>query len=240
VKLFEILQDDIRIRKQPVSKKQQIHKTKRISNTYIKNKLKDSPDSILGAGIDAVVFHSSKPQNAGVVTKWVRDQKYDAKNNTYVQYLIKNQNNPYVPVVYSITQHNLQDGEYSFSIQMEKLHNTVKEYLIININDEHLFRVVVALFFTDESTDYLMRTYFHENPKIIIKLMCSVLDDHTVGYDVNPQLSAIIEKIHNVITQQRTLYGNSRVGVDLHLENVMIRLTSVGPQLVITDPYLEN
>ena len=233
MKLLEILQDDIKIKNQPISRKPYDRMAKYKGRGVVKNKLRNHPNAILGDGVDAIVFHSSRPQNAGTVTKWIETQPYDAKDSTYIQYLIKNQNNPYVPKVYSISQYTTPEGFYNFSIQMEKLYCTVDQYIEKNSNDYNLMRLIVVQFFTDSDTDYIMNSYF-KTPRIIQDLMKKVLQGHTLKYNVIPQLLSILNTIRNALSGPQR-----KATLDLHLGNVMIRLTSVGPQLVITDPYLE-
>lgn len=188
--------------------------------------------AILGQGIEAIVFQSGKPNQAGVARKWVRNQAHDVKNNSAIQYLIRSQqvNSTAIPRVYSIKQFSYPNGKYDFMVEMEKLSQTLKAYVHENISDPHIMYQLWTQVFDRRVVDK-----FNEGALTSIKSFNGLFTHAVSGeYDskLNPNFRKGLDLVRNLVIND--------VGVepDLHGGNFMIRHTSVGPQLVITDPLV--
>ena len=218
----------------------------RLVTNHYAIKSPQSSSNILGKGAEAIVFQSKRPQDAGVVTKWIRNQVNDAKNNEVVQFLVKSQqlNNTYMPRVYSITQHNLTNGMYEFVVKMEKLSFTLQDYAERpQVDGDVLLEMQILTQFINEQESEHMLIKNGRNPRgeardiykkqtpfeKVVNWVCNSLH----MYKANGDLNANFEKAYNFVM-------SFDADNDLHTENYMIRLTSTGPQLVIMDPFVDS
>lgn len=184
--------------------------------------------SVLGSGVEAIVFQSSRPQNQGTVTRWLRNQSKDANNNGPIQYVIRGQqlNNPFIPRVYNIKQIQRKNGVFEFAIQMEKLAMTLEQYF--TKTDHLLERQLLEQLYQAEYVDELMNDgYTPENLESAVLMALSGEDSQ--------HFTPMFKQAHDLAVK----YNTSRF-LDIHDENAMIRLTSVGPQIVLTDPIVGN
>jgi hypothetical protein len=180
---------------------------------------------ILGAGVEAIVFQSKRPQDVGSVTKWLRNQTTDSSSNPVIKYLTQSQqyNIHLAPKVYNITQYKRPNGLYEYSIQMEKLHMTLEQYLDKIDNDPLL-------------SEQLLNQVYQPNARPNFKLKLSVLDQILFGLkNITPESN---KRVIQYINFMKSVNTSDPKSLDIHGANVMVRLTSVGPQLVITDPVL--
>lgn len=184
--------------------------------------------SVLGNGVEAIVFQSSRPQNQGTVTRWLRNQSKDANNNGPIQYVIQGQqlNNPFIPRVYGIKQIQRKNGVFEFAIQMEKLAMTLEQYF--TKTDQLLERQLLEQLYQAEYVDELMNDrYMSENlQSVVLMALCGEGSQH---------FTPMFKQAYNLAVE----YNTSKY-LDIHYENAMIRLTSVGPQIVLTDPIVGN
>lgn len=189
----------------------------------------------IGVGSEAIIFHNSiNPVKAGVVNKWLRDQHYDTHHNAVIQYLIQGNalNNPHVPKVYDIRRVVKENKRghlrYDFHIKMEKLAFTME-----NANtyiDRLQFQAITGQVLIDCDSPELNKTKLMG---IIYDLVNIPSNQYQLNsdstYEVNPKLLQTIRLINSIGTQYNACN-------DMHANNAMIRLTSVGMQLVINDP----
>lgn len=185
-------------------------------------------DSVLGSGVEAIVFQSSRPQNQGTVTRWLRNQSKDANNNGPIQYVIQGQqlNNPFIPRVYSIKQIQRNNGVFEFAIQMEKLAMTLERYF--TKTDQLLERQLLEQLYHAEYVDELMNDRYTSG-----KLQSAIIE--ALSGEDSQHFTPMYKQAYDLAVK----YNTSKF-LDIHDENVMIRLTSVGPQIVLTDPIVGN
>jgi len=234
MKLFEILQVNYKSPIKPTSRKPNTGKFTDNNAVFsnIDNKLEKNPSSVLGIGADAIVFQSKRPQDAGVVTKWIRNQVNDAKNNKTIQMLVQmqQQNSTRFPKVYSIKQHNLDNGMFEFVVKMEKLYMDLNQYCEKIKDDELLQHQLINQIVDSEIGDHLIFTSNLE--KISFTKEMDTLFKNIRTYSKRGQLNPQFKKALDFVRQfSKTL--------DMHMGNTMIRLTSTGPQVVIVDPIMD-
>jgi hypothetical protein len=237
MKLFEILQVNYKSPIKPTSRKPNAGKFTDNNAVFsnIDNKLEKNPSSILGIGADAIVFQSKRAQNVGTVTKWVRNQRTDSNDNPYIKYLVKGHrlNSPYIPRVYNITQYERTNGIYEYAVQMEKLPFTFKQYMVEYWDDIDLVINVLNQIFTNKFSEYLLNEYPHSVNGVLAYIRKTLESGNVGRIELNPKIVPVLNLINDAA-------GDGDATRDMHTENIMIRLTSVGPQVVIIDPLLEN
>lgn len=170
----------------------------------------------LGAGVQGIAFNTNKPNTIRKV------YGLDDFNDPYYQFIKmieQHQDNPFFPRIYRhhvyknkpLTQSRISDYFMTGVVMMEKLQPLYGGRIGMD--------VVVALF---------------SNLGITIR----DVDDVQWIFDDR----ANIQKVINTTTNDtfadalRILISSGRKSYDLHAGNWMVRLTSVGPQLVILDP----
>lgn len=194
---------------------------------------KNNKSSVLGKGSEAIVFQSGKPNQVGVARKWLRNQSRDVEKNPAIRFLIKSQqaNNTALPRVYSIKQFKYFNDKYDFMIEMEKLSQTMGGYLDKNIRDPHMMYPLWSQIFRPEVVDRLDQQAITSLDEFKRRFERAVAgkDKHLLNSNFRGALELVQSLLYRI--------ENS---VDLHKGNFMIRLTSTGPQLVITDPVISN
>lgn len=236
-KLIEYNNLQVKVKSQPRQTPYQNKRADEIQNTAnddINNSevLPNKSTKVLGAGIDAIVFHNDqKPQQAGVITKWVRQQLTDYNSNPVIQYLVKGNSmgNPFIPVVYEIKQHQTNDEFYEYFIKMEKLHNTLHR---MNLDSNQ-----VLMLLTQIIPEYDGPKIRKEELETLIEESFYDLSGLTIGnklYKYNENYLKTLKLIRNIV------HSSNSNAPDMHSNNIMIRLTSVGMQLVIIDPIVEQ
>lgn len=191
-------------------------------------KLSSKNVQAVGAGVDAVVYHNkNNPSKAGTVNKWVQDQAKSPEDNGTIQYLVRGNslNNPFIPKVYDIRVVKNRNNKYDYHITMEKLHGTLAE---AGLDPQQLSALV----------NQVLENY--DGPEMTMPILSNVIkhgaEDISVrigGKEYN-YTSTFLDAIDLVL--DTILSTGSEL--DLHANNVMLRLTSVGMQLVITDPLI--
>lgn len=203
-------------------------------NTKIKNKKVDVPRAnifatydnnnkdIIGNGAFAYVKNGTTPFE-------VRKKSYQYTRLTndgyfvYITTIMKNklfESNPYFPRIYSInTVQDKNSKMQRYSVNMEKLQT------IRSASPESIFAIHDKIFGEDSaSTQSIYRIYNLLNTKL--RSMIYNINSYKI-YD--EQCMEALQLIYNL----RTEYDFDN---DLHINNMMIRKTSIGDQLVITDP----
>lgn len=237
-----------------------VHKVKTLPT------MKNISDRKRGSGIDAEVYNA-KDANS-VIKEYDFRHNGDTSNPVYlyIDAIMSHEGNPFLPKIYNAKLYKTEEGFERFIVQMEKLtqfggenvehilpqllkqmgisiddistkygdqglvharkitdversHSVDKEDIDARTREERgrqdmnweLGRIMSTLFNTEEGRRKLM-------------------DDAT-----NPELKEAIKISHDIIKQGSESFG---IRGDLHENNIMIRFTSVGPQLVLVDPVV--
>lgn len=169
----------------------------------------------VGYGMQATVFRH--PRHPGTVIKKVRVREPRTDGHVlFTKLALKHQDNPFFPKIYNASMRFLNTGGQELVIQMERLHN---------IRDEDLAEAMKHMF---------ERLGFDRDMLDTISSMYHYLSDptkwnHLKTHTNNPKFREALEILEPAIKKFD--------GHDLHLDNFMVRLTSIGPQLVIIDPF---
>lgn len=175
----------------------------------------------LGGGVTAQAFKSDKPNTIRKVSY------HKSLNDAYIQYIkviLQHQDNPFFPRIYNAkiykepkTTHSqykhyffANEASYALFIEMEKL-IPLKNPKMIN-TAPHIFRQL-GLDYKDYDKSLWDNPYFIEEIK---------------QESNNPQFVEAVNILEPLFDKFIS---------DLHKNNMMVRLTSSGPQLVITDPF---
>jgi hypothetical protein len=189
----------------------------------------------LGRGAFAAVFsHKNRPASAFKVG--IGDGE-----DTYLSYIAKvSQNerwksNPYLPRVHSQKNYKDPGGGASYVVEMEKL------VPFMSIEPEEVEAIIDRAFHNLPPGKYadLPRQYD------VVEEITSAAQGNTTSIRniKDKQLLQAIAMISNIGSKRYrgNEYGKRSSGamhLDIHTSNVMIRRTSVGAQLVITDPLV--
>ena len=153
--------------------------------------------------------------------------RHDPAYNAYVDFLIDNklaQSNPHFPRIYT--------SEGNDKWKMEKLQYTLRQYLTDkNTEIQEL----------DQRLDTLASIYLKDEiiknniivPNSFFKLVIS---------DKNIKLGTYrraLEIINQLFDKLRHDDPRAYLIIDLHPDNIMVRMSPVGPQLVLVDPFAD-
>lgn len=133
--------------------------------------------------------------------------------------------NPYLPRVYVADLNSDTNGAIKPSFKMEKLHDP-----------QHVeFNVLVALYQkeTDGDSDFLEYVNDLYDSGHDKKATFVIWDKIVQSVAFNSLWNDNIEQVNDIITNLTSIRGFK---IDNHDGNFMIRLTSIGPQIVFTDP----
>lgn len=211
-----------------------------------KNIQKNLSKNELGSGNFSTVTpdradpHMVKKTSHGYMKSDTGDDAYWA----YVDYIIKNKlwENPYFPRLY--VQRNVRDskGNVVRRVQMEKLFN------IDDLHDkefEALFRNIMGEDFDDwlERSEYDTNTIISRKALVLQEIMNIIYDFISKGHhDFNlsgHKKSKINSQFIQALKTLRAMYTSDPVfsGLDLWEDNLMIRRSGHGNQLVFTDIF---
>lgn len=166
------------------------------------------------------------------------------------------QDNPFLPQFYSIKFKRVREDIYSYAVEMEKLEHmlpeeeltstiTVDEALaeLKNRPQSQLSQMITMLSnLINLSKEELIKAaddkFYHQHYFYVSYLWAVIQDE--IGRKVHGKAGSNVK-----ITNKRFLeaimllkrYFHEGMSLDIHANNVMIRRTPYGPQLVITDPY---
>jgi hypothetical protein len=166
----------------------------------------------LGSGFQAWVGKTK----SNTAIKKAKIPSRNPENSAYVQFVklvSEHQDNPFFPRIYSAKLLQEPLGDQFLIVHMEKLYPI--EHPKIRFNVKEMSKLLkLPNIFTDFSVDRPeIRKEIAEKTK-------------------NPKLKEALELLEPMFVK----YGS-----DMHRENWMVRLTSIGPQIVIADPfYSEN
>lgn len=161
------------------------------------------------------------------------------QNDGYYQYVMAIQShmkdNPFLPRIYVIDIKRASNGATKPSYRMEKLWpHTVLDAVALHAigmkcfsNFGDLPKILDGLSMVSSDDDKKHAVWIK-----ICQLVYHLVINGDVGDagDVNPQLLKAADLINAVLNKNASFHN------DMHFNNFMVRLTSTGPQLVITDP----
>lgn len=189
--------------------------------------LKHSEFDVLGVGAEAIVV---KPKNDLSVIK-IYGSAQKIKNSGTMQYYLLSQKysrgNPFLPRVQSIHQSNRAN-----------VYTGIEEHYIIKLEELTPLR-----FATEHDIESMFYSIFNTEPEsnldynrlaTIIELAVEKPNKLANYFDV----TKINKNFLNVVKLIRKIKERADSSFDIHTGNMMIRRTSVGPQLVITDPLI--
>lgn len=151
----------------------------------------------------------------------------------YAEYVHDNNlhENPYFPRIYKHRKIEDKDGKTLHSYQIEKLEPmtrvSMEEY-------EYLFNKMFVD--GDKLFSIWKRDTSWETSQISGILEALIIDSNSDKHIKDPQLKSAITYMREFISTKCVDGGLWVCGIDLHDENIMVRRTPVGLQVVITDP----
>lgn len=192
--------------------------------------------SVIGSGAYAsAIEHDHHPSEVIKISNKIADLDNDGYFK-FVSAITKNnrlQNNPYLPKIYKIkiytTEPSIKENTgYFYVIHMEKL------FSLHDLGNKEIEMLTDKMFFTVSSKIDKEHGDSSSKRAIFVQTIDDAIkniSNHNAG-TVNikdPLLKQAILIIKKILK-------NRNFGNDIHGRNIMIRRTSVGPQLVITDP----
>lgn len=206
-----------------------------VGNKPVAKNIEPPKTKELGRGIDASAFdHPTRP---GSVIKIVRDISNPEKHPqvVFTNLAIENKHNPFFPKIYQAKLMPI-GKRYEMVIEMEKLHPITGKnirHMIphifeqLGIDPKNIKKIVGAgitspKYDTDEKIKDKADDEFARN----INTWRS--RERMMKYSQNPEFKEAL----NILKQWENNFH-----YDLHAGNWMFRLTSVGPNLVLLDPF---
>lgn len=175
----------------------------------------------LGTGSFASVYtHKDRPHDVRKLSRGQEPKKYDGFWE-YIKALSKHSDNgnPYFPRFSSIT--NYVDPKWgSYSVQMERLNH------IDSISKREALALMERMF--GHNTGYLLKDMKPTGFRISNVIATMFRSENSRRLIVDEDLRKAIEFIK--------MQDRDRVFVDIHIDNMMVRNTPYGKQLVFSDP----
>lgn len=178
-------------------------------------------DDVFGSGAFAKVKGDEDPHMINKISK-----KWDTGYNEYVEFLMDNklaQANPHFPRIYVA-----QNGT---KWKMEKLQYTLNSYLNICDDPKELKQrreTIVSMYIKDSWVENVEFNYWQ-----VAQLLTQ-----PKAIKLGPYRRAL-ELVRELHSDAQNKHPQSMMALDLHDKNIMIRLSPVGPQLVIVDPLAD-
>jgi len=220
----------------------------------------EKPNKLMGTGTSAQVFAGG---DANTVVKEIGN--YEKPDNDphyhYIDMVMSHQDNPFFPKIYSAKVYEVvgvegnmyNNDEATMVVQMEKLtsfDSTKTQHLLpqllkqfgISINDmDDNEAFINAANMSDversHNANQAQGADANDNLGKILstKFRTAGGRQELMNSTTNPQLRQALSLTHDIIEKLKHDKERPTTG-DLHHENIMVRLTSHGPQLVIVDP----
>lgn len=212
--------------------------------------LKQPRKGILGVGLEASAY--DHPTHPGAILKYVNIKEDDPNENAQVSFVhlaLENKDNPFFPRIYRAKVIPLKDNPrglpYQMVIEMEKLYplfgNKIRDVLPhilenLGIKPKHIANLMKKGM-TDPNVDM---EKWHKTKKGTGLFYAFV--DMMDNWDTLEKMAQMtkIPELTDAINKLQNWQHNYGLSTDLHHGNFMFRLTSVGPQLVFTDPFLPS
>lgn len=178
----------------------------------------------IGQGAEASVFSTKSPNS---IIKVIPLKNLDSSYLEFIDAIMDHQDNPYFPKIHKAVVHNTLKGPVLI-LSMEKLHK---------LNDPKL----------QDSIKHLFSSIFGISPEQWEESLYSFHKGHLSFSDLG-HLAMIggYDSVKDMLTQTKDpklieAYQIlapliAKYGDDLHNDNIMVRLTGTGPQLVLVDP----
>lgn len=185
------------------------------------------PSAILGKGLHGYVtpdkkspFEVNKTAVRITGTRWAHNK--DAYYMWVKEIAPYAKSNPYLPRIY-VANANLDDAdEIKPSYNMERL---------VDGKDADP-NVIFALYekeFGDDFIDVVTKIFPTDPTQVAAIVWRNLIEKIVAGKSTNPQITEVLDLVTSIA--QSNAYIE-----DMHPGNFMIRMTSIGPQLVFTDP----
>lgn len=235
MKLFEILRPSIRTQQMRVN----------FDLDKLNNDLSDKIDNAelddVGA-YGSVKRHDRIPHEVSKTTHLPSNLQKDG----YFQYVHAIQthmkDNPFLPRIYDITIKRAKNGMTKPVYRIEKLHSytdiTLKSVIAVGSKCFSNFERVAETALNGLS---ILSTPDDKRTAVWRKL-CSLVYHTAIGYgdraieeagEINPKLDEACQIVHRLMASHNLIN-------DMHFGNFMVRITSTGAQLVITDPLSDG
>jgi len=204
----------------------------------------DNPDiETLGSGAFATAYRHKK--NPYDITKGSKASKVPDGFKAFYDALSKNedaQSNPYFPRFRSMSKYHGQDDRQSYIARMEPLEQYVKlshkerQMLVNKLFGEHGIDIINH-YFEDENRKARRpdaTQEFFPGEKLAFAVQNS-LENDTWADELRWQIED--KKFLQAIEFLQDAAEKYEYDLDMHYNNLMVRRTSVGPQLVFNDPF---
>jgi len=213
--------------------------------------------NFLGSGYQADVFKHPKHGQTVIKLIHIPDDVVVVEGAVwYVNAVLKNPNNPFLPRIHKAKIYEV--GGQGMDREMANLTDDghqndynailfVETEMLLPLDHPKLAHsgdeMLEAVGITKEKLVPLMRmnpAQMHRHAKFVEGLSTAALLGHisndkflkVADITTNPELSKAIHIMHEVVT------SHASASFDLHDDNFMVRITSVGPQLVLNDPIV--
>jgi hypothetical protein len=201
----------------------------------------------LGGGAVAKVYpHETDPHMVVKKEKSHKDQRslerygIHSRNDAFAYYVDAAapymQSNPYLPRVYIKNSRKSKNGIVSYTYVVERLvdrydSNTVTPEMV----DAMANKILVDPYFIHMENK-------HGKWSRLVEIIEKAIEQQNYKNIKDELLIEAGNIVHEAIRKYKNDWPQSdaRVRIDLHAGNFMIRMTSVGPQLVITDPLYSH
>ena len=184
------------------------------------------PEDWRDQGISAHVKpHSNQDRHMVTRTEWAFGDPDDNVYYQMVKIISKYRTNPYLPRVRVLKSETNPKGEYKFTYEIERLRDPLK--MRGQLDKTIIDRIGNRMFYHWErlASDYDFLTPWEQ----LAAVLEYVVDNHMNLVLQDPLLIQAIE----ILKEVKERHG--RANWDISSKNIMIRLTSTGPQPVFTD-----
>lgn len=144
--------------------------------------------------------------------------------------------NPYLPRVYIKNTRKSKNGIISYTYVIERLADRFDSSTVTpEMVDAMADKILVDPYFVNMENK-------HGKWSKLVEIIERAIEQQNYSKIKDEQLIEAGNIIHEAIKKYKTDWpqNDARIRVDLHAGNFMIRMTPVGPQLVITDPLYSH
>lgn len=183
----------------------------------------------IGSGYFATA-HSHKDE-PGTVRKVVKGTIDGLKHDAYFKYLImlakkgRMEENPYFPKVYNIELYRTRTGRFVYAVDMERLHH------LDSTSPEDLTALKKRMFHSAADTFQQRLRIKEQTPRNQIIFL---INDVLVGR--LPETLIKDSYLRHAIKLLKQMVTTKGTEPDIHDENIMLRKSPFGSQLVFSDP----
>lgn len=191
---------------------------------------------VYSTGMEAVVFSNPRPSMAGMVTKWIRGSRNapNAEPTTLYLAAVQDQNNSLAPRVDKIKCISNGKDTYDYLIKMERLYPLTASMF----DDAHTARQLLTQIIVDDDNIDKIEPLDIEDFGELLHNCCVYMSDYAslpdtdnkeLKFKYTKNFKQIMSVLNNIVEETTARH-------DIHDGNLMVRHTSVGMQLVISDP----